>query len=362
MALWLYATLDGVGAARGLARLCEHHAVYRWLCGGVPVNHDLLSAFRRESGAMLDRLLTQSLSGLIAEGLVTLEEVMIDGTKVRARAGRRSLATGEKLARIEAQVAARIAGLKRELDADPSAAERRRQAQGLRAAEEQAERIKRAQARLAEREREKAGRAKRYPKEEAAKPAPAVSTSDPDVRQMRMADGSTYPAWNVQVATANGFIVAIDPSDRRQDGGLAKGSVEQIERRCGSAPERLLADGSAITQDDIRDLATLHPGLIVYSPVPKQRQDVTAETRRKRRWQRKREPEAVKIWRDRMTGEDAKAIYRRRKWTEHVHAKMKNRGFGRMPVHGIARVRVVCLMHALAHNLMQALHLRAAVA
>jgi len=75
LAVWLYATVEGIGAARAIDRLCAHHAAYRWLCGGVPVNHDLLASFRRESGAELDRLLTQSLTGLIAEGLLTLDEV-----------------------------------------------------------------------------------------------------------------------------------------------------------------------------------------------------------------------------------------------------------------------------------------------
>ena len=42
VALWVYATLDGVGSARELARLCEKHLAYRWLCGGVTVNHHLL--------------------------------------------------------------------------------------------------------------------------------------------------------------------------------------------------------------------------------------------------------------------------------------------------------------------------------
>jgi transposase len=91
LAVWLYATLEGIGSARAIDRLCQQHAAYRWLCGGAPVNHDLLSGFRRESGALLDRLLTQSVTGLIAEKLVTLEELAIDGTKVRARAGRGSL-------------------------------------------------------------------------------------------------------------------------------------------------------------------------------------------------------------------------------------------------------------------------------
>ena len=53
LAVWLYATVEGVGSARAIERLCENHTAYRWLCGGMPVNHDMLSAFRRESGALL---------------------------------------------------------------------------------------------------------------------------------------------------------------------------------------------------------------------------------------------------------------------------------------------------------------------
>jgi len=87
MALWLYTTLEDVGSARAVERLCRQHAAYWWLCGGVPVNHDRLSALRRDGSALLDQLLTGSLTGLIAEGLVTLDEVAIDGTKVRAHVG-----------------------------------------------------------------------------------------------------------------------------------------------------------------------------------------------------------------------------------------------------------------------------------
>lgn len=184
LALWLYATLEGVGAARALARLCEYHAAYRWLCGGVPVNHDLLSAFRRESGTVLDDLLTRGLTSLIAEGLITLEEVAIDGTKTRARAGRGSLAQRPKLDRIEAEVAKRVAALKAELEQDAGAAERKRQQRALRAAEEQEARVKRAQQRLSALEEERAERAKQHAKDEAAKSPPAVSVSDAEARSM----------------------------------------------------------------------------------------------------------------------------------------------------------------------------------
>jgi transposase len=362
LALWLYATLDGVGSARAIERLCEHHAAYRWLAGGVPANHDMLSEFRRDSGALLDGLLTQSLTALIAGGLVSLEELAIDGTKVRARAGHNSLAGRERLERIETTVAERVASLKTELEQDAGADERKRQARALRAAEERAGRIMRAKQRLAEREQEKLERARRHPKEEARKSAPSVSTSDPEVRQMRMADGATHPAWNVQVATATGFVVTIEPTDRRNDSGLAVGLVEQIEQRCGDAPKRLLADATAMTVDEIASLAEHYPDLQVYSPPAKQRGPVTPAAERNRRSQLRHEPEAVQDWRSRMASDAGKAAYRRRKLTEHAHGKMKNRGFGRMPVHGIAKLRSVCWLHAIAHNLLHAHGRRSAAA
>ncbi len=362
LAMWLYATLDGVGSARAIERLCDQHAAYRWLAGGVPVNHDMLSEFRRDSGALLDNLLTQSLTALIAEGLIGLEEMAIDGTKVRACAGRNSLAGRERLERIETAVAERVATLKNELEQDAGAVEKKRQAHALRVAEERAARIARAKQRLTELEQEKLERAKRRAKQEAAKSPPSVSTSDPEVRQMRMADGATHPAWNVQVATAEGFVVSIEPTDRRNDSGLAAGLVEQVEQRCGVVPNRLLADATAMTVDEIETLAERCPDLQVYSPPARQRGTITLAAERNRRWQLRHEPPAVKDWRSRMASEAGKDVYRRRKLTEHAHAKMKNRGFGRMLVHGIAKVRSVCFLQAIAHNLLHAHRVRCAAA
>lgn len=360
LAIWLYATLDGVGSARAVERLCDQHAAYRWVAGGVPINHDMLSAFRRDSGPVLDGLLTRSLTALIAEGLISLEEVAVDGTKVRAHAGHGSLAGRERLERIEAAVAKRVTTLKSELEQDAGAVERARKARRLRAAEEQAARIERAKHRLEQLEKEKAERVKRDAR--AAKTEPSVSLADPEVRQMRMPDGAVHPAWNVQVVTAKGFVLTIDPTDRRNDTGLAPGLVEQVERRCGKAPNRLLADATAMTIDDIVTLAGRAPGLEVYSPPAKMRETITSGGERNRRCQMKHEPDAVTAWRGRMNSDAGKEVYRRRKLTEQVHAKMKNRGFARMLVHGIERVRAVCFLHALAHNLLHAHGIRCQMA
>jgi transposase len=87
VALWLYATSDGVGSARALARLCASDDVYRWLCGGVSVNYHSLADFRVSCADLLDRLLSEHLAALAKAGLVDLATLTQDGVRIRANAG-----------------------------------------------------------------------------------------------------------------------------------------------------------------------------------------------------------------------------------------------------------------------------------
>lgn len=362
LALWLYATIEGVGSARALDRLCGRDLIYRWICGGVGVNHELLRTFRNESGGLLDQLLTQSLTVLIEEGLLNLDEVITDGTKVRAAASRSSMRHEPRVVEIETELKARIAGLRKELDADPAATERRQKVRQLAAAEERARRVSAARKKFAEREAERSARAKSHPGETAQSKAdaPRVSTSDPDARLMKMADGATRPCYNVQVGTAKEFIVAIQPTDHGNDRGLAPAVVAEVEQRCDRSPLRLLADGTAMTEEDIVGFAASHPSMAVFAP-PKVCSE-TAKPASRARYERKlaREPQCLKDWRARMASEAGKVVYARRGNTEHPHGRMKNCGFGRMLVRGLEKVRAVCLLHAVAHNFILAAARRAA--
>ena len=87
IALWLYATLEGVGSARQLARLCARHNAFRRLCGGVTANHHTLADVRVEHLDFLDALLTHSVAVLREQGLADLNRVAQDGVRVRASAG-----------------------------------------------------------------------------------------------------------------------------------------------------------------------------------------------------------------------------------------------------------------------------------
>jgi len=138
--------------------------------------------------------------------------------------------------------------------------------------------------------------------------------------------------------------------------------LSTIAERCGRAPQRVLADTTAMSREDIIKLAERHPDLAVYSPPAPVRDDVTAATLRQRRWRRRHEPEAVRAWRARMASEEGKEIYRRRKLTERAHGIIKNRGLSRFLVHGRDTVRAVCLLQALALNLSWANTLRRRIA
>src|SRR5437867_4309214 len=156
LALWLYATVDGVGSARALARLCEDHVAYQWLCGGVPMNPHTLADFRTAHAAYLDTLLTHSVAVLMAEGLVELTRVAQDGVRVRASAGAASFRRRPTLARCLTEAEAQLQALRSELAADPAATSQRRRAAQERAARERAARVAEALAQLPALEAKKA--------------------------------------------------------------------------------------------------------------------------------------------------------------------------------------------------------------
>ena len=141
MALWLYATIEGVGSARALARLCEAHVAYRWICGGVSMNHHTLSDFRVDRVALLDRLLAQGVAALVSEGLVRLERLAQDGVRIRASAGASSFRRRPRLELLLEEAEQRVATLKAELTADPAASATRHRAAQARAARERVEKV-----------------------------------------------------------------------------------------------------------------------------------------------------------------------------------------------------------------------------
>lgn len=346
-ALWLYATLEGVGSARELARLSEEHDAYRWICGGVRVNCHTLSDFRSAHEKAFDALLSEHVAVLLAEGLASLERVAQDGIRIRAGAGSASFRRGASLERCLEEAKAQVERLKRENAADPGAASRRRQAAQARAARERRERIERALKRLPQIAEIKAKQAKRHKKDKRPDEA-RVSTTDAEATNMKMADGGVRPAYNGQFAvdTASQIVVGVDAVCEGSDSGQMGPMLDQLQERYGRLPEEYLVDGGFAAHEQIE---RADERTVVYAPVTKSRSPEVDPHAPK-----KGDSEPVKRWRQRMGDERSKAIYKERAASvECVNALVRERGLTRLRVRGRAKVRCVLLLHALAHNLLR---------
>lgn len=372
-ALWLYAVLDGVASGREVARLSLEHDAYRWICGGVQVNYHTVNDFRVANGDLMDELLSDSVTALAAVGAITLERVAQDGMRVRASAGAASFRRQASLEQHLAEARELVQSLKTQAQGDPAQATRREQAARLRAARDLEQRISQAIAQLPE-----VAAAK---KRKNGQPAEArVSTTDADARNMKMGDGGFRPAYNVQFATvcAEQVIVGVDVVTAGSDMAQLAPMVEQVDERLGQTPAQWLVDGGYPAH---KQIDAVHGSTEVYAPVPKpkaaktqdkpevqapaaapQEQPATsaastevAVARKGSEFERKPgDSEAVAQWRERMDTEQAREIYKQRASTaECVNAQARNRGLLRMPVRGLAKVKCVARLFALAHNLMR---------
>ncbi len=350
-ALWLYATLDGVGSGREVTRLTREHDAYRWICGGVPVNYHALNDFRGANDALMDEVLSDNVAALAVVGAITLERVAQDGMRVRADAGAASFRRQARLEEHQAEARELVQTLKTQAQADPGQASRRAQAARLRAAQQREQRIADALRRLPEMQ---AAKRRNGDKPEDAR----ASTTDADASNMKMGDGGFRPAYNVQFATdcASQVIVGVDTVTAGSDMAQLAPMVGQVEQRLGQAPGQWLVDGGFPAHAQIDAVAGKTE---VYAPVPRAKSSKGKGGDEPPAPGSEFEPkpgdsEAVAQWRERMNSDAAREIYKDRAATaECVNAQARNRGLLRMPVRGLAKVRCVVKLYALAHNLMR---------
>lgn len=346
MALWLYATVEGVGSARALERLTLQHDAYRWILGGASVNYHSLSDFRVQHEEFLDQVLTQSVAVLMGQKIVTLKRVSQDGIRVRANAGAASFRREPSLEDCLQEAQEQVKFLREELEKDPEATNRRQAAARQRAAEDRQSRVKAALAQMAD-------VAAKKPSSE--KDKARVSTTDPEARVMKMGDGGFRPAYNGQFAvdTETQIVVGVEVSNSGSDQGQLVPMLEQLEERYEAIPAQSLVDGGFAGLKDIEKASEM--GTEVYAPVAKPKD-------------KSRDPyvplptdsPVIAQWRQRMGTPEAKEIYKQRASSvECVNAQARNRGLHRLLVRGLRKARAVLLWFAIAHNLVRSLSLGA---
>ncbi len=245
ISLWIYAYSDGVSSAREIARLCEYHPAYQWLTGLEPVNYHSLSDFRVGHQTALDELFVQVLGLLSAEGLVSLQRVMHDGTKVKACAGADTFRREEKIrAHLE------LARQQVEQMGDPRNEEL---SQRVVKARQRAFREKQQRLKLAEKELKKLRTTKSSAE---AKQEARVSETDPEARIMKQSDGGFAPSYNVQISTEAGhkIIVGLGVSQSSSDQGELGPAVDKVEENLGRPPAQAVVDGGFTSRETILDM------------------------------------------------------------------------------------------------------------
>ena len=356
--LWLYACVRGIGSARELARRCEESAPFRWLCGGVGVNHRLLSDFRTDHADALDALFTQVLVTLMDKKLVRVSRISQDGVRIRVSAGSSSFRREERLQQLLVQAQQQVLELRKQLESPAQSAvvTVRQKAARKRAAESRQQRLEQAIAQLPELKKKQAEAAQRAGQgkcgDQIRARQPRVSTTDAATRGMKMANGGFNPAANVQLATdtESRAILGVEVSNEGSDSaGLSEPMRQQVEQRTGGKVEQHLVDGGYLRMEDIVDAHQQGVELFVPPKPARNPQNRGHELEPK-----PRDSEAIRAWKQRMESEEGKKIYKQRAATsETVNAELRTyRGLAPLTVRGLNKITCVTLWCALAYNVM----------
>jgi transposase len=345
LALWLFATIEGESSARQLEKLCQRDLVCRWICGGVGVNHHTLGDFRNDNAEFLEQLLTDSVAALLHQGLVTLQTVAQDGMRVRASAGKSSFRRIPKLKECHKQAEEHVRRLAEESrnESAQGQSEARREAAQRRAATEREARVKKAleEAETLRQEREK--------RKKGSGEGSRASTTDPEARVMKMADGGYRPAYNVQFATdgESRVIVGVAVTSSGNDGPQMAPMHAKITSSYHKRPNIYLVDGGFVNHESITTLES--QGTEVYAPIHDkermERKGVDPYARQTR------DTDESYAFRQRMATAEAQVLYKRRSSiAEFPNAVCRNRGLQQFRVRGQAKAKAVSLLYALAHN------------
>ena len=254
ISLWIYAYSKGVGSAREISRLCEYDPAYQWMTGLESVNYHTLSDFRVKHKEGLGELFTQILGIMSAEGLISLERVMHDGTKIKACASSDTFRRENRVrAHLEAarQQVAEMGDPRTTEEVSPRVAKARQ-----RAVQEKRERLEKA---LEELEKVRALKSSQEEKKEAR-----VSLSDPEARVMKQSDGGYAPSYNVQISTdaKEKVIVGIGVSQSGSDYEELVPAVDRVELQMGKEPGQVVVDGGFTSRDNILAMSEREVDLI----------------------------------------------------------------------------------------------------
>lgn len=348
-ALWLYSILDGNSSARKLEELCKNHIVYQWIAGGIPINRTMLAEFRSNNSIKFEDLLTSCLAVMVQAGILKDTDFAQDGTRVKANAGFNSYRREETLLNLKRELLEYIKIL--DAESTSNGYDKREKNTAERIAKDRMNRVDQALRNLEQAREVKKENGKKnsdYPTEEELKDVRA-STTDPEVRKMKMGDGGFRLAYNVQFATGmNSRVIYGVNILQTLDAGEAPEMMLRVHQRLQKLgmPEakNWVADSAYSSKDDVNQSAALFPRCRYYAPA-KPRKGIDPKK------PLKNDSEAILNWRKLIGNEEVEDVYRLRCSTaEFSNAQVKNRGLDKFSVRGLIKAKGEALLYAIALN------------
>lgn len=335
LVLWLYAIIDGVGSAMAIERLTTAHVAYRWIVGDLRPSHDVISRFRVHQGEAFSKVLAEILARLLEAGLLDLDVVAQDGTRLRASAGAPSFRSAPALEECREHARLHLAAVISQAN-DPELSPAAK-ATRIAKARDYAARVEAAIQALATLPENKTGE-------------PRASTTDPDARVMKMGDGGFRPAYNVQFTVAGSeeggprTIVGVVVTNVGSDMGSLTPMADDVESRTGERPKKVLADSGHFKRSDLAEVEKKGTKPIVPPPRP-----------RKKDGESDRERLSVDEWRDAAMPIGDRRLYKRRpSLSELANAALKGTyRLDRLLVRGLPRVMSTILLYTVCFNIHQ---------
>lgn len=351
LTLWIYTIIDGNASARKLEELCQNHDVYKWICGGVSVNRTSLAEFRSKNPHKFDELLTQCLAVMIKNEILTDTDFSQDGTRVKANAGNNSFRREGTLKELEASITKYIRDLREEEKSVSNSYEKKKIEEKKRFALEKSNLVKEALQNLHEARCQKIINGKRNNNKPTEKELEDVraSTTDPEVKRMKMGNGGFNLAYNVQFATGldTRVIYGVDVLSIL-DPGAAPRLMAQVQERLEKLNlnkiKNWIADAAYSAKNELITVAQLFPDCFYFAP-PQEKDEANAKKHRKT------DCEVIKKWRDSIGSDPVKEIYKKRCSTaEFSNMHVKNQSLQEILVRGRIKAKGMAILHAISQN------------
>lgn len=358
LTLWIYTIIDGNASARKLEELCLNHDVYKWICGGVSISRTVLAEFRSVNPRKFEELLTNCLAVMLKNNLISDTDFAQDGTRIKANAGMNTFRRENSLKELQSELSEHIDFLRNEEKKAPNAYEKRKALEKTRRAIEKKDKIKVAIKNLEQYRCEKIENGTRNHNKPTQKELEdvRVSTTDPEVRKMKMGDGGYRLAYNVQFATGldSRVIYGVDVVNTL-DPGTAPRLMAQVNYRLQSLKmseiKKWIADAAYSAKNDLITIANLFPNCLFFAP-PKPHKQIDPKKHLKN------DHAAVVTWRNLIGSNQINELYKKRCSTaEFSNMHVKNQALTEFFVRGLVKVKGKAFLHAISMNISRAIDL-----